>query len=353
MERILFPADCAKGWLPTPAELCGRYPLSSNASKFIFDSRETIKKILEGIDQRLILVVGPCSIHDLEAAREYAGMLKELQKEVSDLFFIVMRVYLEKPRTLIGWKGFVSDPYLDSSHDIAAGVRLARQFLRELADKEIPVASELLEIVTAPYFSDLLSWGCIGARTSTSPPHRQMAAGLNFPIGFKNSTDGNIDHAIHAVISASNPHVYMGVDEKGALKRLASSGNPHCHIILRGGEKTPNYERDFVDRSLTKLMQAKQRPTLMIDCSHGNCRKNYEGQIHVFRSVIEQCLEGNRSISGLMLESNLQAGNQPLAHPSKLRYGVSITDPCLDFSTTESLVKEAYAELQHALSLSI
>lgn len=353
MECISFPTDSAKGWLPTPEELHSRYPLSSAGATFIQQARNTIKNILDGRDSRILLIVGPCSIHDLEAAREYADLLKKLSQEVADLFFIVMRVYLEKPRTLLGWKGFVYDPYLDGSHDMAAGVRLSRQFLRELAQKEIPVASELLEIVTAPYFTDLLSWGCIGARTSCSQPHRQLAAGCNFPIGFKNSTEGNIEHAIHAVISASNPHTYMGIDEKGMLKRISTPGNPYCHVILRGGERSPNYDKNHISLALEKLASMAQKPRLIVDCSHDNCGKNYKEQISVFRSVVEQYLDGNRLIAGLMLESYLQSGNQPLAHPSFLKYGVSITDPCLDFPATESIIKEAYASMQNAICVSL
>ncbi|MCB1180404.1 MAG: 3-deoxy-7-phosphoheptulonate synthase [Chlamydiia bacterium] len=344
-----FSSDDAKSWLPSPQELKNCYPLSKDLKAFIEKSRQEIKNILLERDHRLILIVGPCSIHDLEACREYASYLKDLIEEVSDQFFILMRVYFEKPRTLTGWKGFVTDPHLDGSYDIAKGLQLTRQFLWELASQKIPIATELLEIMTTPYVDDLLSWGCIGARTCTSPLHRQMAAGLPFPVGFKNSTDGNITNAINGVIVASAPHAFMGVDEKGMLKRISVPGNPNCHLILRGGKFESNYDLASIQKALIELSAAGQSRRLIVDCSHDNCGKIYERQMPIFYSLIDLIQKGHREIKGMMLESHLFEGNQTLSHPSQLRYGVSVTDPCLDWERTQRMIHQAYKQLQNTL----
>lgn len=353
MEWFSFPTNQAQNWLPTPHQLIQRYSPSAKAKKFIFESRKTLSNILDGSDPRILIIVGPCSIHDLEAAREYASYFKELALQVADTCFLVMRTYFEKPRTLMGWKGFLYDPYLDDSFEIGTGIRLARQFLRELADKEIPTASELLEIVTVPYLADLLTWGCIGARTSASGPHRQMTSSLPFPVGFKNSVDGNTHQAINGVISARATHTYIGVDEHGNLKKMCTSGNPYCHVVLRGSEERSNYDFHTISRTFESLSRSGNPKKLLIDCSHDNCRKEYTKQISVFQQVLEHLLQDSRSIAGMMLESHLYPGNQPLARPSLLKYGVSITDPCLDWSSTEILIKEAHAAFQHSVYLSV
>lgn len=330
--------------LPTPTELQKEIPLTEENAAFIHSSRLTIQSILDGLDERKLLIVGPCSIHDIESAREYASLFRELAEEVSDHFFMVMRAYIEKPRTIVGWKGLLYDPDLDSSHNLPKGIRFARRLYSELTEMRIPIASEVLELSTSHYYSDFISWGCVGARTSSSPPHRQLAASLMFPMGFKNSTDGNIDHAIHAVLSAGNPHVFLGFGSDGKMVRIQSEGNKLCHIVLRGGHEGPNYDSKSILETIEKCQQAGIRDKLIIDCSHDNCEKRHLKQVTVFHEVVDQVAEGNQYIAGLMLESHLHAGSQPISQ--NLRYGVSITDPCLDWSTTRQAILQAANKLQ-------
>lgn len=325
--------------IPTPRELQEAYPLEARERESIDSFRRTIEAIFEGKDPRTLCIVGPCSIHDREAALAYAEKLASLARELSDELFLVMRVYIEKPRTIRGWKGYLYDPGLDGTHEIAKGLAESRELLVQIAKMKLPIASELLEINTFPYLQDLYSWGCIGARTSASPPHRQIASSLDFPIGIKNSVDGNIDIAIHGVLSAASPHVFLAMNEDGRIDTRIGEGNPHCHIILRGSLEGPNYDPESIQSAGVKLERASLSPRLLVDCSHDNSRKNPLNQIPAFEAVLRQIQEGSPYIAGFMLESHLEGGNQFL--PSASQYGVSITDPCLDWVTTERLLREA------------
>jgi 3-deoxy-7-phosphoheptulonate synthase len=314
-------------------------PISTAQQQFIEKTRHEIKQIIEGKDPRLLLIVGPCSIHDTIAAKEYARKLHALAQSVSDTFLIVMRVYFEKPRTTLGWKGFLYDPWLDGSHDIPSGIRMTRRLLLDLAELEIPTAAEFLDISSAYYFGDLLSWGCIGARTAASQTHRQVASGLSMPVAFKNSTDGNVDIAINGVINASSPHTFIGMNAHGRLSTVHTSGNTHGHIVLRGGESKPNYDPESISYTLERLQKANLPACLLIDCAHDNSSRKHEQQALVFQSIINQIVEGNREIRGALLESHLFSGNQPMTNASQLKYAVSLTDPCLNWETTEHLIR--------------
>lgn len=348
MTVISISEEALEVQIPTPEELKEEFPLDDLSLDFISSSRQTINNILNRTDPRLLIVVGPCSLHDTASILEYAEKFVELAEEVSDQFFLVMRAYYEKPRTIRGWKGLLYDPHLDGSHDMSFGLRLTRELLLALTKKNIPLGSELLEPYVTHYFSEFLSWGCIGARTSTSQPHRQMASGLPFPVGFKNTPDGNIDNAIHGILAASSPHTFLGMQSNGLPARVKTRGNEECHIVLRGGDKKPNYDSLSIAQAFEKSEYFGIPQRVLIDCSHDNCKKQHEQQIIVFDAVIEQILHGNHSIVGLMLESHLNAGCQPIT-PS-LRYGVSITDPCLDWKTTEILILKAHQKLQEALT---
>ncbi len=321
--------------LPTPRELHTALPLGPAEKAFIDKSREEIQKILLGKDLRLLLIIGPCSIHDLDACLEYAEKLKGLADRVGSSCFIAMRAYMEKPRTRDGWKGLIHDPHLDESYDIEEGLLKARSFLLKLAQMRMPAATEFVTPPLAPYFADLISWGCIGARTSSSQPHRHLAAYLPMPIGFKNSVDGNIDCAIHSAIVARSPHPFVHIDDDGRLCRTLAPGNPAAHVVLRGSQHQPNYDAETVAAVLTKLRRFELPPRIIIDCAHDNSRKRSDKQLEVFQNVLEQIAAGNKHICGVMLESHLEAGVQPVK-ASGLQRGVSITDPCIDFSTVES-----------------
>lgn len=338
--------------LPSPKNLKKELPITIAQRDFIEQSRQQIRSILNKNDPRLLLIVGPCSIHDIKAAKEYAAKLRSLSDETADTFFIAMRVYFEKPRTALGWKGIMYDPYLDDSHDMNTGLRWTRQLLLDLADLCIPAAAEILDPISAHYFGDLLSWSCIGARTSSSQIHRQAASGLPLPVGFKNHTDGNIAIAVNGVVTAAHPHIFLGINESGCTCRIQTKGNKDSHIVLRGGEKAPNYDAASISQALSLLKEAKLPLRLVIDCSHDNSGRQDHQQPTVFHSVIEQIIAGNRHITGLIVESNLHAGQQPLlSDPSRLKYGISLTDPCIGWETTEQLVKEGKKTLdatQHA-----
>ncbi len=336
--------------LTTPDQLQVEIPQSEDQLKFILESRKTLQNILHGRDRRLLMLVGPCSIHDPEAALEYAHLFKTLAEDVSDRFFLVMRAYFEKPRTTIGWKGLFYDPDLDFSYDMEDGMRQTRQLLSNITDIGVPVGSEVLEMTTSHYYSDYLSWGCIGARTCASPPHRQLASSLPFPIGIKNTTDGNVDTSIQGIISARSPHTFLGVDNTGQVARVRSTGNLDCHIVLRGSENGPNYHRDAVSSAIINCQRDRVHDRLIIDCSHDNSGKLPKNQIPVFESVIQQIKDGNTHIMGAMLESFLHEGTQTIDSP--LCHGVSITDPCLDWKTTEQLILSAYDRLRF-LSFSV
>jgi 3-deoxy-7-phosphoheptulonate synthase len=325
------------------AELNRQMPITARMGAFISSARATIDAILEGDDNRILLIVGPCSIHDEKATYEFAKKLKKLSLEVSSTFFIVMRTYFEKPRTKKGWKGLIYDPDLDGSHNIHKGIVLTRKILMDLTAEEIPLGCELLELATFHYFSDLLSWGCIGARTCASQPHRQLASTLPFPIGFKNSTDGNVENALNGILSAKAAHTFLGVNSHGVLDRIKTEGNRFCHLVLRGGENGPNFDSLSIQNALEKCAEKEIRQKVLVDCSHDNSQKKEKLQILAFESVLKQIEEGNRNIFGMMLESNLFSGSQPLAFP--LKYGVSITDPCLDWETTKDLILNAAERL--------
>jgi 3-deoxy-7-phosphoheptulonate synthase len=315
-------------------------PLTDNASRTVFEARRQIIDILNGSDDRLVVVVGPCSIHDPIAAKEYAGLLKEAIAELSDELMIVMRVYFEKPRTTIGWKGLINDPYFDESFRISEGLRIARHLLLDLAEMGVPAGTEYLDMISPQYVADLVSWGAIGARTTESQVHRQLASGLSCPVGFKNGTSGNVQIAIEAILSASQPHTFLGTTETGQSAILLTSGNPDCHIILRGGRGVTNYDAASVASTAEQMAKIGVEPRIMIDCSHANSGKDHRKQGAVCRNVAEQLAAGESRIMGVMIESNLVAGSQPLVNGNPLVYGQSITDACIDWSETHSLLRE-------------
>jgi len=325
--------------LIAPQDLIAKMPLSKKAAENVAESRKTIMRIFDRQDPRLLLIVGPCSIHNVDEALQYAQQLKELSREVEESCFIVMRAYIEKPRTRNGWLGLVHDPHLNGSHDIGSGLAIARAFLVQLAEMGMPAGTEFLTPHLAPYIEDLISWGCIGARTSSSQIHRQLASHLKMPIGFKNSVDGNIDCAVNAIHSARYPHQFMHVNAQGNLYLAKSSGNPYAHVVLRGSSKASNYDEASIQNTLCMLREQELPPRVLIDCSHGNAQGQYFKQKKVFQSVLEQIQQGNNQILGMMLESNLQAGAQMLTNQiDGLQPGVSVTDPCIDYSTTAELI---------------
>jgi 3-deoxy-7-phosphoheptulonate synthase len=327
--------------LPSPITLKQELPALAHHLEFIQESRNQIINILASNDQRLLLIVGPCSIHDVKAAKEYAKNLYVLAKTVSKSFFIIMRTYFEKPRTALGWKGILYDPHLDSTNDIAAGLRISRQLLLDLAEMEIPTATEFLDPFSPRYLSDLVSWSCIGARTSESQIHRQFASGLPMPVAFKNGTSGSINSAIKGILTASCPHAFFGINDHGHASIVRTKGNPHAHIALRGGENSPNYDAKSIGKLLEALRKNHLPERLIVDCSHGNSNRCPNKQKEVFESVIQQYLNGNSAIRGLAVESNLFAGNQRIPlDKSRLQYAVSITDPCLNWEETEFMVQQ-------------
>ena len=330
-----------------PTDLRQVFPLSVEGSEFVSTSREHIKNILKGNDPRLMVVVGPCSIHDTKGALEYAERLSKLSAEVSDQLLLIMRVYFEKPRTTVGWKGLINDPDMNGTHLISKGLGIARGLLSKIIEKKLPVATEMLDPITPEYLADHLSWGAIGARTTESQTHREMASGLSFPIGFKNGTDGNLQIAIDAMNASLHPHSFLGINREGLTSIIQTTGNPDVHIVLRGGSKKPNYYPEDIKKTEEMLEKSGLFPTIMVDCSHGNSEKNHEKQPLVMDNVVEQIAAGNRSISGVMIESYLEAGNQPMPKDiSQLRYGVSITDKCIDWDTTEAVLRKAHARLK-------
>lgn len=332
--------------LPTPTTLMQEVARSSEQAEFIANSRKIIRNILQGTDDRFLLIVGPCSIHDTKAGLEYAQKLAKLAEEVKDKVYIVMRVYFEKPRTTVGWKGLIMDPALDGSDNITEGLKLARTFLCQVIDIGLPTATELLDPITPQYIADLISWSAIGARTTESQTHRQMASGLSMPIGFKNSTAGDLVAAVNAINAAGKPQTFLGVAETGMASAVTTSGNPDCHIILRGGENGPNYGADDVAEAIEKLNKSAVNDAIMIDASHANCGKDDTKMPSVYREIIRQRAGGSKKIVGAMLESHLVAGNQKFPQPlENLAYGQSITDKCIDWDTTVTLVNETAAAL--------
>lgn len=332
--------------LPSPAALLAELPKSEAQAEFVTRARREIHRVIFTADKRFLLIVGPCSIHDFAAGREYARRLAALARDVGDRVMIVMRVYFEKPRTTVGWKGLIMDPNLDGTHDIAAGLRLARTFLRDVLDLGLPTACELLDPITPQYIADLICWSAIGARTVESQTHRQMASGLSMPLGFKNGTDGSIATAINAIKAAAQPHTFLGINLDGSASAIVTRGNPDCHVVLRGGATGPNYSAAHIAQTEQLLARAGLLKSILVDCSHDNSAKQPERQPEVMRELLAQIAAGNGSIMGAMIESNLHAGTQAFPQPKdKLRYGVSITDACIDWATTEALVRDLHAAL--------
>jgi 3-deoxy-7-phosphoheptulonate synthase len=328
-----------------PAQLHDEVPASDHATQTVSTARRTVANILQGSDPRLLVVVGPCSIHDIAAAMDYARRLKALADELSDQLFIVMRVYFEKPRTTVGWKGLINDPHMDDSFDIEAGLHIARQLLVDLNDLGLPCGTEALDPITPQYLGDLIAWSAIGARTTESQTHRELASGLSSPVGFKNGTDGNLEVALNGMLSAAQPHAFLGINGNGQVALTQTRGNAFGHLILRGGS-VPNYDSVAVSEAEAALVAAKLRVNIVVDCSHANSRKNHALQVLVLKDVVHQIADGNRSIKGVMLESNLFEGQQKLGNPKDLRYGVSVTDACLGWDTTAACLREAAARLR-------
>jgi len=333
--------------LPTAAELRQQLPLSAALSDVIESQRRAVRAILDGEDDRLLVVTGPCSIHDPQAAFEYAERLVQLQSAVGDRLLLVMRVYVEKPRTTVGWKGLAYDPHLDGSDDMAAGLAMARRLMRDIAELGLPVATELLQPMAGAYFDDLLSWVAIGARTTESQIHRELASGLAAAVGFKNGTQGNVDVAIAAMQSAAHPHRHFGITVDGGPAMIETPGNPATHLVLRGGRRGSNHDADSVAASRRAMTQAGLEARIMIDCSHANSHKDHRRQTEVLYDVLEQRLAGDRSLIGVMLESHLFEGKQAL-NPATLRYGVSITDACLGWEATGALLTRVAERLRQA-----
>ena len=323
--------------LVSPAQLAKQIPLSKTTADFIIQSRKAIEAIISGEDKRLLVIIGPCSIHDTKAAIDYAERLKKLRDKYSNELLIVMRVYFEKPRTTVGWKGLISDPDLDKSFHVAKGLNLARQLLVDINDMGLPAGTEFLDMVTGQYISDLISWGAIGARTTESQVHRELASALSCPVGFKNGTDGNVKIALDAIKAASVPHVLYSPDKSGQMCIYRTHGNPFAHVILRGG-KVPNYDQANIEDTCKRLAQADLQQSIMIDCSHGNSFKDHNKQVDVARSIAEQIIQGEQSIFGVMIESFIEAGNQAVKADTPLVYGQSITDACVDLKASDEML---------------
>lgn len=323
-----------------PADVHAEFPIDEIASETVFHHRVAVHKILHGEDDRLVVIVGPCSIHDVNAARDYASRLKPLIDELEGELCIIMRVYFEKPRTTVGWKGLINDPDMDESFHINKGLRLARSLLLDLNKEGVPAATEFLDLISPQYIADLVSWGAIGARTTESQGHRELASGLSCPIGFKNSTDGGFKIAIDAVHAASRPHVFMSLTKAGHSAIFSTTGNEDCHIILRGGNNKPNYDSKSIQIAAEQLEKSGLRPNLMVDCSHANSNKDYRRQVDVCHDVARQISNGEQRIMGVMLESHLVEGRQDVEEGKELTYGQSVTDACINWATTEILLRE-------------
>lgn len=328
-----------------PEELHREYPVTDQASDTVHGTRQSIHEILQGEDDRLVVIVGPCSIHDPKAGREYATRLKPLIDELADDLCIIMRIYFEKPRTTVGWKGLINDPHLDNSFNINHGLRLARSLLLDVADMGVPAGTEYLDLISPQYISDLVSWGAIGARTTESQGHRELASGLSCPVGFKNGTDGGLKVAVDAIQAASRPHVFMSLTKQGHSAIFSTTGNEDCHIILRGG-KQPNYDATSVRQATAQLQNSGQKPSVMIDCSHANSQKDHNRQLEVCRNVATQVKGGNKNIMGVMLESHLVEGRQDIGNKENLVYGQSVTDACIAWDETETLLRELAKAVQ-------
>ena len=324
--------------LPTPQDLKASLPLSASAEKTVLESRAAIRAVLDRSDPRLLVITGPCSIHDPEAALDYARRLKSLSEAVATRSLIVMRVYFEKPRTTIGWKGFINDPHLDDSYDMQYGLKTARQLMLDILDLGLPVATEFLDPIIPQYTGDLVSWSAIGARTIESQTHREMTSGLSMPVGLKNATDGSVQRAVDAIISSRSPHSFLGIDQEGHSSIVKTTGNPNTHLVLRGGGGKTNYHADEVAAAAEKLRAAGLPEVMMVDCSHANSGKVPARQADVWNNLLEQRKNPDSPVIGAMIESFIEAGNQPIS--DNLKYGLSITDGCIDWPTTESLLRQ-------------
>ncbi|MBT9312356.1 3-deoxy-7-phosphoheptulonate synthase [Leptothoe kymatousa] len=337
--------------LISPALLHAELPLTQAAAALVAQTRDRIRNILYNEDRRLLVIVGPCSVHDIAAARDYGQRLVKLRERLSSELEIVMRVYFEKPRTNIGWKGLINDPHLDGSYDINQGLRLARQLLIDLAEMGLPAATELLDPITPQYIADVISWTAIGARTTESQTHREMASGLSMPIGFKNNTDGSLQAATNAMVAASRPHHFLGINHSGLASIVATTGNPDGHLVLRGGKHGPNYDAKNVKEAVEQLSKAGLNPRLMVDCSHANANKKHQQQSVVLEEISNQLKSGSRNILGVMIESHIRAGRQAIPENlDDLVYGQSITDACVDFETTEDMLQQLATAIKPHLS---
>ncbi len=336
--------------LITPDQLKREVPMSDDANALLAESRKVIRDILDRNDHRMFIVVGPCSIHDTDAALDYARRLKALADEVSDTLYLVMRVYFEKPRTTTGWKGLINDPHLNDSFKIQEGLHIGRQLLLDILDLGLPTSTEALDPISPQYMADCISWSAIGARTTESQTHREMASGLSSAVGFKNGTDGGLEVAINALKSVSSPHRFLGINTEGQVSVIKTRGNGYGHIVLRGGSQGPNYDSVHIKLCEAALDKAGVAANIMVDCSHANSNKEPELQPLVMENVTNQVLEGNASIVGLMVESHLKAGNQSIPDDlSDLEYGVSVTDGCIDWETTETAIRDMHAKLKDVL----
>ncbi len=336
--------------LISPSMLKDEVPMTERALQTVNEGRATVQNILDRKDHRLMVVIGPCSIHDVDAAHDYAKRLKALADKIQDTIYIVMRVYFEKPRTTVGWKGLINDPYLNDSFKIQEGLHIGRKLLIDMAELGLPTATEALDPISPQYLQDLISWSAIGARTTESQTHREMASGLSSAVGFKNGTDGGLTVAINALQSVSSPHRFLGINNEGQVSIIHTRGNAYGHVVLRGGDAKPNYDSVSIALCEQELHKAGIQPNIMVDCSHANSNKNHELQPLVMENICNQIIEGNKSIIGLMVESNIGAGNQKMTENLEdLEYGVSITDKCIDWETTERTMTELANKLRDIL----
>lgn len=334
--------------MPSPEALHSKLPLTDLASETVMQGREALRNIIDRKDQRLFVVVGPCSIHDPVAGLDYARRLKALQAEVADTMLLVMRVYFEKPRTTTGWKGYINDPDMDDSFRVNVGMEKARQFLLDVCELGLPTATEALDPISPQYLGDLIAWTAIGARTTESQTHREMSSGLSTPVGFKNGTDGDIGIAINAILSSAHPHSFLGINAQGNVSIVRTRGNAYGHVVLRGGDGRPNYDSVSIAIAEQSLAKARLPANLVVDCSHANSYKKPELQPLVMADVIHQIVQGNKSLVGVMIESNIVGGNQKIpADLSQLVYGCSVTDGCIDWDTTEKMLREAHQQLRN------
>ena len=348
MQRIQDLHVLGTEALIAPRLLKNELPVDAAVVRTVVEARETLRAALAGRDRRIICIVGPCSIHDPEAALDYAHRLAALRRELAPHLYVIMRVYFEKPRTTVGWKGLINDPNMDDSCDMGAGLRIARRLLLEINRLGLPAATEMLDPITPQYIADLIAWSAIGARTAESQTHREMASGLSMPVGFKNTTEGNLQAAINGVASSRRPHSFLGITQEGAAAVVRTTGNPDTHVVLRGG-RIPNFDSHSIAECVAMLEANRLEPRVIVDCSHAQTNKDYRRQPAVLDELIGQVRGGSRAIMGVMLESNLEAGNQPLVGGrAALKYGVSVTDPCIDWPTTERCLRAAAADLAKA-----